>query len=315
MTGSGLSMVDWKPLMGILPPIGDHAWQLAFDQYKQFPEYQLVNHQIDIDHFRFIYLMEYAHRVLGRVIGIVFLIPFVYFLASGKLEKQLALRLWILFLLGGLQGGIGWYMVKSGLVDNPSVSQYRLTLHLMVAVLIYAYLVRCIVGLVRCQRAQSVSATVRSNGVKASGYFVLGAVLLMITSGGFMAGTHAGFILNTFPTMGGVWIPDQLMAMEPGWKNFFENTVTIQFFHRSLAAVILILVTVFSVQLYQLDRTHNLKIAISLFVTLLLQLTLGVSTLVLHVPVALGMAHQGGALLLLTVLVIAISRPFRFSDE
>jgi len=315
LTGSGLSMVDWKPLMGIFPPLGDHAWQLAFDQYKQFPEYQLVNYQIGLDHFKFIYLMEYSHRVLGRIIGIVFFIPFVYFLAARKLDKQLVPRLWFLFLLGSIQGGVGWYMVKSGLVDNPAVSQYRLTLHLMLAVLIYAYLVRCIVGLAGLSRAQSVSIIVKPNRVLTLGYIVLGAVLLMITSGGFMAGTHAGFILNTFPTMGGVWVPDHLLAMQPVWKNFFENTVTIQFIHRSLALAVFILVSVFAVQFYRLDKAHNLKIASFLFVALLLQLTLGVSTLVFHVPVALGVAHQGGALVLLLVLVIAISCPFRVESK
>ncbi len=315
LTGSGLSMVDWKPLMGILPPIGEQAWQFAFDQYKQFPEYQLVNYQIGLDRFKFIYLMEYAHRVLGRVIGIVFFIPFIYFLVSQKLDKQLVPRLWFLFVLGALQGGVGWYMVKSGLVDNPAVSQYRLTLHLMVAVLIYAYLVRCIVGLVSLSWADSVSTLPTSNITQAGGYIVLGSVLLMIISGGFMAGTHAGFILNTFPTMGGVWIPDHLLAIQPGWRNFFENAVTIQFIHRSLALVVFILVSVFAVQFYRSNKAHNFKIALFLILALLVQLTLGVSTLVFRVPVALGVAHQGGALVLLTALLIATSRPFKIDAK
>lgn len=306
LTGSGLSMVDWKPLMGIFPPISHQDWQAAFDQYKQFPEYKLVNSNVDLSYFKFIYLMEYGHRVLGRVIGLVFFIPMVYFTIMGNLPRTLKIRLFGLFTLGGIQGGLGWYMVQSGLVDNPAVSQYRLTLHLLVAVLIYGYLIRCIAGLLRTHQYQYISNNQRL------GVFSIAMVFLMIGSGGLMAGTHAGFIFNTFPAMGGSWIPDQLFSMRPFWLNLFENPVTIQFFHRALALFITILILLLAVKLIRSSNGRSWFISVSLVFFLMLQVSLGISTLVLGVPVELGVAHQGGALILFGYLCLIFATPYQF---
>jgi cytochrome c oxidase assembly protein subunit 15 len=305
LTGSGLSMVDWQPLIGIIPPFGQAQWLAVFEQYKQFPEFQQVNASMELADFRFIYLMEYAHRILGRLIGLVFLLPFLWFLWGRRIQPALVTRLWLLFGLGAIQGGIGWYMVKSGLVDNPAVSQYRLTLHLVTAVLIYAYMVRVVVGLVK-----SGSSRVDTDIPRGVGIFVLTTILLMICSGGFVAGTHAGFIYNTFPTMGGDWIPDQVFALNPWWKNLFENPVAIQFVHRILALIVTALVLGYSFYLFRNSDRGSRAIALTMATAVILQVSLGITTLLLEVPVGLGVAHQGGALLLLTVVTVAVCRSF-----
>ena len=299
LTGSGLSMVDWKPLLGILPPLSHDQWLAAFEQYKQFPEYQLVNAGMSLDAFRFIYLMEYGHRLLGRVIGIVFFVPFVVFLVMRRVDSRLVPRLWLLFALGGLQGLVGWYMVKSGLVDDPSVSQYRLTLHLLIAFLIYLYMVRLIAG-IRVDSGQV------GHFSTAAGLAVLGLVLVMVASGGLVAGTRAGFIFNTFPLTGGQWIPDQLLALQPAWRNLFENPVTIQFLHRCLAALVLVSVLLLAIHTWRSAARHGRLLAGLLAAAVLLQVSLGIATLLLRVPVVLGVAHQAGALLLVTAVTATI---------
>ena len=305
LTGSGLSMVDWRPLIGIVPPIGEAQWLAVFEQYKSFPQYQQVNSQMGLGDFKFIFLMEYAHRVLGRLTGLAFLLPFIGFLASRKIYPALVPRLWLLFGMGAVQGGIGWYMVKSGLVDNPAVSQYRLTLHLVTAVLIYAYMVRLVVGLVNPGSRQT------GNGVSRTfGFTVLAFIFLMICSGGFVAGTHAGFIYNTFPTMGGDWIPDQVYAMSPWWINLFENPVTIQLVHRVLALIVAILVLSYALTLLRSIAPGSTAMAVILSAVVLFQVSLGITTLLSGVAVELGVAHQGGALLLLTAVIVSVYRYF-----
>ena len=299
LTGSGLSMVDWRPIMGVLPPLNHSAWQQAFLQYQQFPEFILINSQMELSEFKFIYLMEYAHRLLGRLIGLVYFVPFLVFLYLGKLNTNLVSRLWFLFALGAIQGGMGWYMVKSGLVDNPSVSQYRLTAHLIIAVLIYGYMVRIILGLY-C------SSDLYSKKTRVYGLVLLGAILLMICSGGFVAGTHAGFIYNTFPTMGGTWVPDQVWEASLAWKNLFENPITIQFVHRGFALIILILGVGFSIILFRHANKSVRIYGVIVLIALLLQISLGISTLIMHVPVTLAVAHQACALVLLTSVIVSI---------
>ena len=299
-------MVDWQPLMGVLPPLSLQQWQYAFDQYKQFPEYKLVNATVAPGYFRFIYLMEYGHRLLGRIIGLVFFVPLIYFSLRGNLPGALKIRLFGLFILGAVQGGLGWYMVKSGLVDNPAVSQYRLTLHLLVAVLIYGYLLRCIVGLTQKPAADFIE------NCRPWGVAVLVMVFVMIGSGGFMAGTHAGFIFNTFPTMEGVWMPDQIWSMQPVWLNIFENPVAIQFFHRGLALIISITVLLMAIKMFSSADRGSALIPVILLFCLVLQIGLGISTLVLRVPVALGVAHQAGALILFGFLCHLFAKPFHF---
>ncbi len=299
LTGSGLSMVDWRPITGSIPPLTEQAWNRAFEEYRRFPEYQLINHSITLAEFRFIYLMEYAHRLAGRMIGLVFLAPFLIFLFLKKIPSGLAAKLWLLFLMGAIQGVMGWYMVKSGLVDIPAVSQYRLTAHLMIAVIIYAYMVRIIVGLHSRQLP-------RSRPAARLGPVLLGMVLLMIGSGGFVAGTHAGFIYNTFPMMGEQWIPDRILALSPGWKNVFENPVTIQFVHRCLAATLLILTVWYAAMLAGRRHSMTRGCAIAVFLAGAAQILLGIATLLLKVPAALGVAHQAGALVFLTAVLVAV---------
>jgi len=304
LTGSGLSMVDWRPLMGIFPPIGVQAWNAVFDQYKQYPEYQLVNQGMTLSQFKFIYYMEYCHRMLGRMIGVFFFIPFLVFMLRGLIPDWLKVPLWIAFLLGACQGLMGWYMVQSGLVDNPHVSQYRLTAHLLLAVVIYAWLVRLFFALVFSSPGlRESSQWARRWGVTA-GRGVIGLILLMIATGGFMAGTRAGFTYNTWPTMAGLWVPEQLWALQPGWRNIFENVTTVNFIHRWLALIVLLSVTSYSLGCINRDRADIVrKLGFLVLGLVVLQVLLGIFTLILRVPVALGVLHQGVALLVLAATV------------
>lgn len=311
LTGSGLSMVDWKPIMGVIPPMSEESWFQAFQQYQQFPEYQNVNRDISMGEFKFIYLMEYAHRILGRLIGLVFFIPFVYLIITKKLNGALIPRLWFLFFMGVVQGGMGWYMVKSGLVDNPQVSQYRLVFHLIIAIIIYAYMIRILAGLFPQIQYQN-------HSVNIFGRWVIGILFIMLISGGFVAGTHAGFIYNTFLDMGGNFVPPQLMDISPLWKNLFENPVTIQFVHRLLAVVVLLAVSIYGMRLYLNDQIRfGRKFSAVLMIAVALQFFLGVITLIAKVPLALGVSHQAGALILLTAMVVSVSAgaPLLEDDE
>jgi len=299
LTGSGLSMVEWAPIMGILPPLNDKEWQDAFFLYQQYPEYQLKNFHMSVHDFKSIFWFEYGHRLLGRSIGMIFLLPFLFFLFKGKIEKALTPKLITMFVLGGLQGLMGWYMVKSGLINDPHVSQYRLTAHLGLAIAIYTYMLWVALGLL----FPKLYTTQQPATHKLSGFAltISGIVIITILSGGFVAGTHAGFAFNTFPLMNGKLIPDGLYEMTPLWHNFFENIVTVQFNHRVMATLLFISVTAF----WFLAGKHELQPLAKtgrhlLLAALLLQVTLGISTLLLVVPVALGAAHQAGAIVLLT---------------
>jgi len=303
LTGSGLSMVDWQPIMGVIPPIGDTGWQAAFDQYKQFPEYKLTKQGMSIAEFRFIFYMEYIHRILGRLLGLVFILPFVFFLFRGGLDGGLKARLLLLLLLGGCQGLMGWYMVQSGLVDNPYVSHYRLTAHLLLAVIIFGFMVRLLTRLSMCVRPAN---KIPTPGKKFSGIagLTVVAVLVMIATGGMVAGTRAGFIYNSWPKMGVEWIPDMVLAMDPWWKNFFENAIAIQFLHRWFAIAVAGLVILSGYQILRNDSrplVHFLVIAS--FAAISVQVVLGITTLIYKVPVVLGVLHQGGALLVLASVI------------
>ncbi len=299
LTGSGLSMVEWAPIMGILPPLNQAEWQETFLLYQQFPEYQLKNFHMSLEDFKSIFWFEYGHRLLGRSIGIIFLLPFLYFLFRGKIEKSLTPKLITMFILGGLQGLMGWYMVKSGLINDPHVSQYRLTAHLGLAVVIYAYMFWVALGLLY-PKINDISTRLDNNIGRLS-LIITSIIIITILSGGFVAGTHAGFAFNTFPLMNGKLIPDGLFEQTPLWRNFFENIVTVQFDHRVLATILFIIIPVFwfkagKIELQPLARTgtHLLLAALAL------QITLGISTLLLVVPVALAATHQAGAIVLLT---------------
>jgi len=307
LTGSGLSMVEWDPIFGIVPPLSEAQWEATFSLYQESPEYRKINVGMDLHGFKQIYWFEFAHRLLGRTIGAVFLIPFLYFLFAGRIRRPLIPRLATLFVLGGLQGVLGWYMVKSGLVDRPHVSQYRLTAHLAAALVIYSYMLWIALGL--WTNADRAAASPAPRGLRRFAALLGGLVFITALSGGFVAGLKAGFAYNTFPLMDGHWIPEALFLLSPTWRNFFENIATVQFDHRLLAT----LVFVGCISFWLTARRHTLlasaRIGVhALLAAVLLQVTLGISTLLLHVPTPLASSHQAGALLLLTVILIVNHR-------
>ena len=295
LTGSGLSMVDWRPVTGVLPPLSDAQWEASFERYRSSPEYQKVNSHMDVDDFKGIFWLEYLHRLLGRLLGIAFLLPFAVFALRGWISRSDSPKYLLMFALGGLQGLLGWYMVKSGLVDDPRVSQYRLAAHLVAAIVIYLYILWIAWTLWHREAPRSRSASFRTASS------VAGLVGLTIISGAFVAGLDAGTIYNSFPKMGPHWIPPGLTALEPGWRNLFENMTTVQFNHRWLATT-----TVFVIAIYWLrhrNRQPGRRAAVSATAMMhaaLLQLALGIATLLAGVPVWLAASHQGVALLVLT---------------
>ena len=302
LTGSGLSMVRWAPLSGAIPPITAAAWEAEFNHYQQSPEFQKVNHQMTVNEFKTIFYVEYFHRLLGRAIGLVFLVPFLVFLWRGRIRGALIPKLSLMFVLGGLQGLLGWYMVKSGLVDVPRVSPYRLTAHLIVAVAIYAYLFWTALGLLSERSGHS---TVSPLARGAIGITVM--IVVTILSGGFVAGLKAGHAFNTFPLMGGQWIPAGYRVAEPFWLNFFETIPAVQFNHRWLAITTFVLVLLFALRAWRDDAMRMYRAAVGVLAMLaLIQVSLGISTLVLHVPVVLAAAHQGVALVLLTAALYLV---------
>ena len=302
LTGSGLSMVRWAPLSGAIPPITAAAWEAEFSHYQQSPEFQKVNHQMTVNEFKTIFYVEYFHRLLGRAIGLVFLVPFLVFLWRGRIRRALIPKLSLMFVLGGLQGLLGWYMVKSGLVDVPRVSPYRLTAHLIVAVAIYAYLFWTALGLLS-ERSDHSTVSPLSRG--AIGITVM--IVVTILSGGFVAGLKAGHAFNTFPLMGGQWIPPGYRVAEPFWLNFFETIPAVQFNHRWLAITTSVLVLLFALRAWRDDAMRMYRAAVGVLAMLaLIQVSLGSSTLMLYVPVVLAAAHQGVALVLLTAALYLV---------
>ncbi len=304
LTGSGLSMVRWEPISGVIPPLTAEAWEREFAHYQRSPEFQRVNYWMKVEDFKRIYWLEFWHRVLGRLIGVVFLVPLLYFLAARKLERRMTPRLVTIFLLGGLQGLLGWYMVKSGLIDNPHVSQYRLTAHLAAAVLIYSYMLWVALELLSPVVAAGRAA---GRGLHRATVTLALAVFVTMLSGGFVAGLRAGKIFNTFPRMGEQWIPEGMYRLEPALLNWFENVITVQFNHRLLA--IAVLVAILALWLTALRRGLAgpamgwLHAAAAMACV---QVALGIATLLLHVPVDVAVTHQGGAVVLLTLMICAV---------
>jgi len=299
LTGSGLSMVHWKPVSGVLPPLNQAAWEREFEHYKSSPEYAHVNSGMSLDAFKGIFWFEYAHRLLGRLVGVVFLIPFLFFLLRRRIEAFLVPRLAAMFVLGGLQGLLGWYMVKSGLVDNPHVSQYRLAAHLGLAVLIYVLMLWTALGVLHGGNGPRPRA--RSKLAWLAPVLAL-VVFITMMSGAFVAGLKAGFMYNTFPLMAGKLVPDGMWSVTPVYLNFFENVTTVQFNHRVLAtgtflAVIALWLTA---RRWQPTRSQRRWLD-AVLLAAVLQVGLGISTLLLRVPIALAALHQAGAMLLLSV--------------
>lgn len=304
LTRSGLSMTDWRPVAGVLPPLGQAAWEAEFERYKQYPEYRKLNLGMELVQFKTIFWLEYAHRILGRLIGLAFLVPFLWFLLRRRLGRGLAAKLAAVFLLGGVQGLVGWWMVKSGLVDDPEVSHYRLAAHLALALVILAALLWLAWEILLPAAAAGVSSSLV--GLAA---LVVILVFLQALTGALVAGLDAGRHFNTFPTMDGAWLPDGLWRSVPWWLNFLENPTTVQLDHRIGAYLVLVLV----VALWALGRRATAERAVHRALDLMLaalvaQLVLGVLALLYVVPVALGVLHQGGALLLFAAALFALGR-------
>lgn len=298
LTHSGLSMVDWRPLTGWLPPLSEAEWRRAFEAYKPFPEYQQLNRGITLAAFKAIFWFEYAHRLLGRLIALAFALPLLWFWLRGRIRRRRLPALLGLFLLGGLQGLVGWWMVRSGLIDRPDVSHYRLTLHLGLAVAVFAGLIWLALDLLGIER--------RPGGARALGLSLLILIYLQILLGAMVAGLDAGFIYNTFPMMGQYWWPPDAWALTPGWRNLVENGVMLQFAHR-LGALAVALLVIWA--WWQGRREEALRVPLYLLLVLLVvQIGLGVYTLLQQVPVALGVAHQGAALLLFAATVLVAKR-------
>jgi heme a synthase len=296
LTHSGLSMVEWQPIVGTMPPLDEAQWQEVFQKYQQTPEYQRVNRGMSLEQFKGIFWWEYFHRLLGRGIGVVFFLPLLYFIARGRIDRSLAPSLLGIFLLGALQGALGWYMVKSGLVDDPRVSQYRLTAHLGMAFLIFAAMFWTALGLLAPAVA---AADLSRRRLRLYAFGLSGLIFVMVLSGGFVAGIRAGLAYNTFPLMNGDVIPTEYFVLEPWWRNLFNNMAAVQFNHRLLAWLLFFLIPLFWLASRRVELKPRARLACNaLPVMLALQIALGISTLLLVVPVPLAAAHQAGAMLL-----------------
>ena len=302
LTRSGLSMVEWHPISGIMPPLTDIAWETEFEKYQQYPEYQKLNQGMTLPQFKFIFFWEYVHRLIGRLLGVFFIIPFTYFLIKKKLNPPLMKKLLFMFVLGGLQGLYGWYMVKSGLVDNPHVSHYRLAGHLLLAFGLMAYIFWT--ALTINKKKFIPSTAYNREKLQPVLNWILAVIFLQIIYGAFTAGLKAGYGWNTFPKMAGEWVPSGLLPLTPWWKNFVEHTFTVQFIHRMLGWILCMLIPGFWRYCKGFELTPQQEKAVDwLLWTILIQFGLGALTLIMVVPVWLGVLHQAGAVVLLMTAV------------
>src|SRR5215475_10936205 len=305
LTESGLSIVEWKPVAGTLPPLTEAQWHEAFEGYRQIPQYREMNAGMTLAEFKNIFWWEWAHRLLGRFIGVAYLLPFLYFLWRGALGAELKRRLWLIFGLGALQGAVGWWMVASGLTQRTEVSQYRLAAHLMLALVIFA----AIVWTVRRMNARP--AVVAAPRLKLFSQILLALTFLQIYFGALVAGLRAGRAYNTWPQIDGAFIPsaDRLFFEEPWWRNLFDNVLTVQFEHRMTAYLLLALALWHAIDA---TRTRAAGAAISgawwLVAAVLLQAVLGILTLLNQVPIDLALSHQAVAIVVLTIAVVNAER-------
>src|SRR5216683_1625423 len=328
LTLSGLSITEWEPVVGILPPLSPAAWAAEFAKYQHIPQYRLVNYGMSLDEFKTIYLWEYTHRLWGRLIGFAYALPFLYFVLRRRVPRRLLAPLAGILLLGFLEGALGWYMVASGLAERVEVSQYRLVAHLALALLIYAATLWVALGILAPSPhpnpppqaregvisppslageggGRSVSCGRVGAAWRRAAEAILGLVALTILAGGFVAGLHAGLTYNTFPLMDGSLVPAGYAQLQPFLRNWFENIAAVQFDHRLLAmtTVAAVVVLWLSGRSVSLPRPARLALR-ALLVVAALQFALGVATLLLVVPIPLAAAHQAGAMLLLTAAIV-----------
>jgi cytochrome c oxidase assembly protein subunit 15 len=303
LTESGLSITEWQPVSGVIPPLNNARWTAEFEKYQRIPQYQLLNRDMTIGDFKTIFLWEYVHRLWARLLGVALALPLLWFAIKRRLPRALWPRLVGLLVLLGLQGALGWWMVSSGLSVRTSVSQYRLAAHLVTALALYAFTVWTAAELIQPRGIRAANA----DSALSSGLMTL-ALLVPFTaaSGAFVAGLRAGKIYNTFPLMGRGLVPPEYGQLVPFWRNLFENPAAVQFNHRVLATATFALAMWIW---YRARRSENLRLVRAARLALgaaLLQVTLGISALLTSVPVALGIAHQAGAVLLLTAALLAV---------
>lgn len=310
LTRSGLSIVEWQPIVGTIPPFTSADWETLFLKYQQTPEYRRVNPGMDLEGFKGIFWLEYFHRLLGRLIGIAFFAPLLYFLWRRALTWPLALKLGGIFLLGAAQGALGWFMVASGLVDDPRVSHYRLTAHLALAFAIYAAMLWIALDLLGATSAR-VAASARLGRLRRLAWAVTGLVIAMVLTGGLVAGIRAGYAYNTFPLMNGSLVPPEIFLIEPWYLNFFNNMATVQFDHRLAAWLLAVAVPWLWVEAGRAGMAGRARLLTHLLLAALaVQVALGIATLLLAVPVALAAAHQAGALVVFTA-ALAVNHALR----
>jgi heme a synthase len=300
LTHSGLSIVEWQPIVGAVPPLDDAAWRETFRKYQETPEFRQINPGMDLAGFKSIFWWEYAHRLLGRLIGAAFFLPLLWFAIRRKIGRALAWKLAVIFVLGGLQGAMGWYMVQSGLVDDPRVSQYRLAAHLAMALLIYAAMLWIALDLLSQRTTEPISRGLRR--------FAFALAILMFVqaiSGALVAGIHAGLAYNTFPLMNGHFLPPGMFVLDPWYLNLFGNIATVQFDHRLIAWLLAVLVPWYWLRTRNVAPRARLGASL-LLIALALQIALGIATLLAVVPVPLAAAHQAGALLVFSAALLAL---------
>ena len=310
LTESGLSIVEWKPVTGTLPPLTDAHWQEAFEGYKKIPQYRELNAGMTLAEFKTIFWWEWAHRLLGRFIGVAYLLPFLYFLWRGSLGAELKRRLWLIFALGGLQGAVGWWMVASGLTQRTEVSQYRLAAHLILALVIFAAIAWTV------RRMRALPALTAPPRLRRFGQFLLGLTFLQIYFGALVAGLRAGRAYNTWPEIDGAFIPsaERLFFETPWWRNLFDNVLTVQFEHRMTAYLLLAAALWHAVDTVRARASGAVvKGAWWLTASVLVQAVLGILTLLQQVPIDLALAHQAVAIVVLTIAIVNVERlsPYR----
>jgi cytochrome c oxidase assembly protein subunit 15 len=296
LTGSGLSIVRWDIVTGTLPPLNENDWNKSFDLYKQTPQFQKINFDFALADYKNIFWWEYIHRLIGRFIGVVFLVPFAFFLVNKMLSRQLVVKCLIIFLLGGAQGALGWYMVKSGLAYNPHVSHLRLAAHLLTAFLAFGYTFKTALE-VRSETVAAESESTTKGILRLSrGLFALAVIQIMY--GAFVAGLKAGLVYNTWPTMEGVWIPDGLFYTSPLWSDLTDNTTTVQFMHRLFAYMLAAGIIILFFKSRRQVNSFLKKSSGYLLVITVIQLLLGIITLLTKVNIYFAVIHQAGAFLL-----------------
>ena len=305
LTESGLSIVEWKPVTGTLPPLTDAQWAQAFEGYKTIPQYRELNAGMSLAEFKTIFWWEWSHRLLGRVIGAVYLLPFLFFLWRGMLSPGLKRRLWLIFGLGALQGAVGWWMVASGLTHRIEVSQYRLATHLILALVIFAAIVWTLLQLANRPRP------VASSRLKVSGVALLALTFVQLYFGALVAGLRAGRVYNTWPQIDGAFIPSaaRLFFEDPWWRNLFDNTLTVQFEHRMTAYALLALAILHACDaVASRAGTAVVRGASWLVAAIVVQAVLGILTLLHQVPIDLALTHQAMAIVVLTLAVLQTER-------